>query len=45
VLLDLGLGDRIAGVVDGGRSCSVGIESTVVDCSVRCLNRALMEPS
>jgi L-threonylcarbamoyladenylate synthase len=26
------LGDRIAGVVDGG-SCSVGLESTVVDCS------------
>ena len=30
VLQDLGHGGRIAGVVDGGRSCSVGIESTVV---------------
>ena len=34
VLQDLGHGYKIAGVVDGGRSCSVGIESTVVDCSV-----------
>ena len=26
----LGHGGKIAGVVDGGRSCSIGIESTVV---------------
>jgi tRNA threonylcarbamoyl adenosine modification protein (Sua5/YciO/YrdC/YwlC family) len=30
VLQDLGHGGKIAGVVDGGRSCSIGIESTVV---------------
>ena len=34
VLEDLGAGHKIAGVVDGGRTCSIGIESTVVDCTV-----------
>mmetsp|Transcript_21761 Transcript_21761/g.71976 ORF Transcript_21761/g.71976 Transcript_21761/m.71976 type:complete len:389 (+) Transcript_21761:338-1504(+) len=32
VLCDLG--DRIEGVVDGGKTCSVGLESTVIDCTV-----------